>query len=39
MREMGALDNRGWDVKRGNSFGGASQEGARPECRRSVDET
>ena len=26
---MGAPDTRGWDVKRGNSLGGASQEGAR----------
>ena len=30
-------DERGWDVKRGNSLGGAPQEGARQECRTSVD--
>ena len=31
-------DERGWDVKRGNSLGGAPQEGARQECRTNVDE-
>ena len=35
--ETGVLDERGWDVKRGNSLGRALLEGARPECRRSVD--
>ena len=35
--ETGVPDERGWDVKRANSLGGAPQEGARPECRKSVD--
>ena len=30
-------DERGRDVKRGNSLGGGLQEGARQECRTSVD--
>ena len=35
--EMGVPEKRGRDVKRGNSLGGAPQEGARQECRTSVD--
>ena len=34
--ETGVPDERGWDVKRGNSLGGAAPEGAR-ECRTNVD--
>ena len=30
-------DERGWDVKLGNSLGGAPQEGARHEVRTSMD--
>ena len=36
-RETGVPDERGWDVKRGNSLGAAPQEGARRERRTNVD--
>ena len=35
--ETGVPDEQGRDVKHGNSLGGAPQEGARQECRTSVD--